>query len=59
MGRSIRIPAHSEQDWAPYTRGRWVYTDDWGWYWVSEQREAEWGWVAYHYGRWLLDPQVG
>ena len=28
--------------------GHWVYTDD-GWYWDSNY---EWGWAAFHYGRW-------
>ena len=22
-------------DWQPYTNGRWVYTEEWGWYWAS------------------------
>ena len=24
----------------------WVYTDEWGWYWVSDDVEADWGWVV-------------
>src|SRR4029079_6842152 len=56
----VWIPvAARDKDWSPYTRGRWVYTDDWGWYWASDQNEAEWGWAAYHYGRWFYDPQDG
>ncbi|CAN0443801.1 unnamed protein product, partial [Phaeothamnion confervicola] len=27
-----------------------------GWYWESEE---EFGWVVYHYGRWLLDQRYG
>jgi hypothetical protein len=46
-------------DWRPYTVGHWIYTDDWGWYWVAAERETEWGLVVYHYGRWLLDPDFG
>ncbi len=38
--------------WRPYTLGHWVYTDDDGWLWVSDE---EWGWAAYHYGRWYND----
>jgi hypothetical protein len=38
------------------TVGRWAYTDDWGWYWISDAAEASWGWVTYHYGR---CPRVG
>ena len=55
----VWIPAHTEKDWAPYTRGHWVYTDDWGWYWVSDESEADWGWAVYHYGRWFFDPAEG
>jgi hypothetical protein len=39
--------------------GHWVYTDDWGWYWVSDESEADWGWAVYHYGRWFFDPAEG
>ncbi|MGA8294510.1 MAG: DUF6600 domain-containing protein, partial [Rhodoplanes sp.] len=40
-------------------RGHWAYTDDWSWYWVSDEPEAQWGWVAYHYGRWIFDDALG
>jgi hypothetical protein len=46
-------------DWRPYTRGRWIYTDEWGWYWDVGPEEYAWGWVAYHYGRWAHDPEFG
>lgn len=37
-------------DFVPYgTRGEWVFTSA-GWYWQSE---LAWGWVAFHYGRWV------
>jgi hypothetical protein len=52
----IWIPARRDRDWRPYTEGRWVYTDEWGWFWVSDE---EFGWVTYHYGRWVLDAQLG
>ena len=52
-------PNRISRDWRPYTVGRWVYTDDWGWYWNSDQAEADWGWVAFHYGRWVDDRQMG
>ena len=39
--------------------GHWVYTDDWGWYWVSDENEDDWGWVVYHYGRWSHDRGIG
>jgi hypothetical protein len=44
-------PTHVSRDWQPYTVGRWAYTNDWGWYWVSDTAEDTWGWVVYHYGR--------
>ena len=45
--------------WRPYTVGRWIYTDDWGWYWVAGDSEGQWGWVVYHYGRWVFDADLG
>ncbi len=53
---AVWVPARVERDWRPYTQGRWVYTEDWGWYWDSDE---EWGWVAYHYGRWVNDRHAG
>jgi Family of unknown function (DUF6600) len=55
----IWIPAHRGEHWRPYTVGHWVYTDDYGWYWITDDREADWGWVTYHYGRWVLDADLG
>lgn len=55
----VWLPADRARDWRPYTVGRWVYTDDWGWYWVSDDAEASWGWVTYHYGRWVFDRELG
>jgi uncharacterized protein DUF6600 len=40
--------ASADQNWRPYTDGRWVYTDR-GWTWVSNEN---FGWATYHYGRW-------
>ena len=37
-----------EDDWQPYTNGRWVYTDA-GWTWDSDE---PYSWAVYHYGRW-------
>jgi hypothetical protein len=37
--------------WRPYTTGRWVYTEKYGFTWTAEE---EWGWAAFHYGRWQL-----
>lgn len=49
-------PREVSGDWRPYTYGRWVYTSDYGWIWVSEER---WGWVVYHYGRWVWSSRYG
>lgn len=43
-------------DFRPYYRhGHWDYTDA-GWLWLSDYR---WGDIAFHYGRWVYDPQYG
>jgi uncharacterized protein DUF6600 len=52
----VWVPASVPQGWQPYTNGRWVFTDEWGWYWVSED---PWGWITDHYGRWVFDDGVG
>jgi Family of unknown function (DUF6600) len=52
-------PTHVSRSWRPYTVGRWAYTNDWGWYWVSDAAEDAWGWVVYHYGRWVFDDDWG
>jgi hypothetical protein len=36
--------------WAPYSNGRWVWLDWYGWTWVDYD---PWGWAPFHYGRWL------
>jgi hypothetical protein len=51
----VWIPANVGRDWRPYTVGHWVYSDDYGWYWVSDDSEAQWGWITFHYGRWVHD----
>jgi hypothetical protein len=55
----VWVPADVRRDWRPYTVGHWVYTDDWGWYWVEDEAEASWGWVTNHYGRWVYDDDIG
>ncbi len=55
----VWVPAGIPPDWRPYEYGHWVYTDDWGWYWVSDDVEANWGWVVYHYGRWAFERGFG
>lgn len=42
--------------WRPYADGgHWVLTDA-GWTWDSQY---DWGWAAFHYGRWVDDPLLG
>src|SRR4029078_211720 len=55
----VWVPYDLPPGWRPYTYGRWVYTEEWGWYWVSDEEEADWGWVAFHYGRWADDRRIG
>ena len=55
----VWVPYDLPPGWRPYTYGRWVYTEEWGWYWVSDEEEADWGWVAFHYGRWARDRRLG
>jgi len=50
------VPEHIPQNWRPYETGKWLYTDEWGWYWAADE---EWGWVTYHYGRWAFDREFG
>jgi len=51
----VWTPYDMPRDWRPYTLGRWEYTDH-GWTWVSDE---EWGWAAFHYGRWYHDHHYG
>ena len=43
-------PTQVDAGWAPFTQGRWVWQDPWGWTWVDY---APWGWAPSHYGRWV------
>ena len=43
-------------DWRPYTLGRWAYSEDFGWTWISDE---PFGWAVYHYGRWTYDTAEG
>ncbi len=47
-------PSLAGADFQPYTNGYWQYTDEYGWYWVSNDPFDD---VVYHYGRWVYDPQ--
>lgn len=52
----VWVPRDVPAYWRPYRFGRWVYTEEWGWFWLADE---EWGWIPYHYGRWILDPALG
>lgn len=49
-------PQNVPPDWQPYTRGRWVHSDDDGWVWDSDE---DFGWATYHYGRWFREEDSG
>ena len=49
-------PREVAQDWKPYTNGRWIFNEQVGWYFESDEPWAE---VTYHYGRWYDDPDQG
>lgn len=46
----------SDSSWRPYFHGgRWIYSSA-GWYWQSDYN---WGWAAFHYGRWTRHVRHG
>ena len=55
-GNRVWRPYHVSNQWRPYLVGRWVWTDDYGWYWMSDE---PFGWITYHYGRWYFDDEYG
>ncbi len=54
--RYVFCPTGVETRWRPYTRGRWLYLADTGWYFDSDEPFA---WATYHYGRWFDDDNLG
>ncbi len=44
-----------DPNWRPYSDGYWAYTD-YGWTWISYE---DFGWAAYHYGRWATLADYG
>jgi hypothetical protein len=48
-------PTIMRRGWAPYSLGRWVWTE-YGWYWDSYE---SFGYITYHYGRWFYDDYYG
>jgi uncharacterized protein YraI len=56
QGQYVFVPNNVGPYWRPYTVGRWVFTDRYGWMWASSE---PFGWATYHYGRWGFSNQVG
>ncbi len=54
--RYVFCPTGVDTRWRPYTRGRWLYLADTGWYFDSTEPFA---WATYHYGRWFDDDNLG
>ena len=54
--RYVFCPTGVDTTWRPYTNGRWLYLEDHGWYFASDEPFA---WATYHYGRWLDDDNLG
>jgi hypothetical protein len=53
----VWVPENVPDDFHPYfTNGRWIYTKEFGSVWSTDY---EWGNIAFHYGRWVNDPENG
>ena len=52
----VWYPASRDASWQPYVSGQWVYTEEYGWYWETDE---PWGWATYHYGRWVYTAEYG
>lgn len=52
----VFIPANTKRGWRPYTLGHWIYSDELGWVWRSDE---PFGWATYHYGRWGYAEEIG
>lgn len=55
----VWVPFDLPRGWRPYEYGHWVFTDEWGWFWVSDPEEEDWGWITFHYGRWAYEQRIG
>lgn len=54
-GLIVWRPTIIRKAWAPYSIGRWIWTE-YGWYWDSYE---PFGYITYHYGRWFYDDFYG
>ncbi|MBX3496699.1 MAG: hypothetical protein KF769_10690 [Parvibaculum sp.] len=53
---AVWYPRGMAHGWRPYTHGRWVWDDGYGWTWASG---FAWGWAPFHYGNWVWDAAFG
>ncbi|WP_304732826.1 DUF6600 domain-containing protein [Parvibaculum sp.] len=53
---AVWYPRGMSHGWRPYTQGRWVWDDGYGWTWASG---FAWGWAPFHYGSWIWDAAFG
>ena len=53
---AVWYPHGVAHGWRPYTQGRWVWDDSYGWTWASA---FAWGWAPFHYGNWVWDAAFG
>ncbi|MEX2248318.1 MAG: DUF6600 domain-containing protein [Parvibaculum sp.] len=53
---AVWYPHGVAHGWRPYTHGRWVWDDGYGWTWASG---FAWGWAPFHYGNWVWDAAFG
>jgi hypothetical protein len=51
----VWYPSQVEQDWRPYTNGRWTPSEQG---YLFETAEP-WGWATYHYGNWMPTEHYG
>ncbi|MHA6692704.1 DUF6600 domain-containing protein [Devosia sp. A449] len=52
----VFCPTGVDTTWRPYSHGRWLYVENRGWYFASDEPFA---WATYHYGRWFADQELG
>ena len=50
---AVWCPRETDANWRPYLHGQWVWTEPFGWTWMSAEA---WGWAPYHYGTWVREP---
>src|SRR4051794_12129428 len=49
-------PRDVPADWTPYSKGHWIFNQQVGWFWESDE---PWGEIVFHYGRWDQDADQG